>query len=87
MSVIDFPKGVHRRRLPEDAIPFGKDRHAIIFPMDGKWAIAHQDEGGGSLVSGLTKEQAMEDGINLVMEYRGTLSVRNDNPDEAGGVA
>lgn len=87
MSVIQFPTLPRRIPLPEDAIPVGKDRHACIFPMEGKWAIAEMDEGGGSLASGLTKQQAVERGLEIVMHYRGTLSIHNHNPDENQGVA
>lgn len=87
MSVIKFPR-TYRQPLPHDAVPIGKERHGVVFPVDAMWAFMETDEGGGSLVTGLTKEQAMVAGFELVMEYRGTLEIRNTPPDdELGGAA
>lgn len=82
MTVVNFP-AVFRHRLPDDAVPKGKDRHAEVFPYQGKWAVIHTDDGGGSFRTDLTKRQAVADAIDLVMNYCGTLTVTNHNPDEA----
>lgn len=86
MSVIKFPRE-YRQPLPDDAVPLGKERHAVIFPIDAMWAFMETDEGGGHLVTGLTKEQAVVSGFELVMEYRGTLEIRNTPPEEPEGAA
>jgi len=51
--------------------------------LDGKWALIEQDEGGGFIASGLTKRQAIQSALEIVMEYRGTMTVLNHNPDDA----
>jgi hypothetical protein len=66
MTVVQFPRQC-RHKLPEDAIPKGRDRHATVFPFKGKWAMTEQDEGGGSFVTGLTKKQAIAGAVELVM--------------------
>jgi hypothetical protein len=76
MTVVAFPRR-YRHQLPADAIPSGKDRHAYVFPHEGKWAVLECDEGGGSFFTSLTKAQAVQTGIELVMDYTGTLEVRN----------
>lgn len=81
-TVVNFP-GRFKPRLPDDAVPKGKDRHVEVFPFKGKWALINTDDGGGSFATGLTKQQAMADAIDLVMNYFGTLTVTNHNPDEA----
>jgi hypothetical protein len=82
MTVVKFPR-CYRHPLPEDAIPRGRDRHATVCPLDGKWALIEQDDGGGFIASGLTKRQAIQSALEIVMEYRGTMTVLNHNPDDA----
>jgi hypothetical protein len=86
MTVITFPKA-YRKPLPPDAIPAGRERHAIVFPYNGKWSFMEMDEGGGNLIGGLTKRQAIISAVELVLDYCGTLEVRNTPMDECGGAA
>lgn len=87
MTVVQFPRQ-YRAPLPDDAFPRGRERHAIVFPMDGKWAFMEMDEGGGSLVSGLTKHQALQSAVELAMEYGGTFELQNGSiDDEPRGVS
>lgn len=79
-NVVCFPKPF-KCPLPADAIPQGKDRHAMVFPWEGKWAMIETDDGGGSYVTGLTKEQAVQGAVELVMQYRGTMCLRNEPPE------
>lgn len=71
-----------RRPLPSDAFPKGRERHVVVFPDDGAWCVMETDEDGGSLVTGLTKEQAVYDAVETVMVYRGTMEVRNTPLDD-----
>jgi hypothetical protein len=81
MTVVNFPRQ-YRPPLPADAIPSGRDRHAVVCPFEGAWALIETDDGGGSIATGLTKDQAVHGGIELVMRYRGTLQVLNVCADE-----
>jgi hypothetical protein len=44
------------------------------------------DEGGASFATGMTKAQAVQSAIELVMDYCGTMEVLNRNPEENTGV-
>ena len=86
MSIVTFPRA-YRHPLPADAIPAGRERHAIVFPMKSKWAVMEMDDGGGSLTGGLSKAQAILHAVDLAIEYCGTFEVRNSPPDEDGAAA
>lgn len=77
-NVVRFPKR-YRHPLPADAIPSGKDRYGWVFPYEGKWAFLESDDGGSSFITGVTKQQAMDMAVELVMDYRGTLRIDNDD--------
>ena len=79
--IVDFPKRF-RHQLPSDAIPRGRERFGEVFPLDGAWVFVATDDGGGHIMAGLTKAQAMNEGLRLVLDYAGTLTVLNHNPDE-----
>ena len=86
MTVVQFP-GKCRAPLPDDAFPRGRERHAVVFPVNGKWAIVEEDDGGASYVSGLTKHQALQAAVELAKQYGATFTVQNvPLYDELSGV-
>jgi hypothetical protein len=72
-----------RKPLPPDAFPSGRERHAVVYPDDGAWCVMETDEDGGSIVSGLTKAQAVQHAVEIVLIYHGTMEVTNTPPDNS----
>jgi hypothetical protein len=74
--VVPFPKP-YRHPLPPDAIPRGRERHVVVFPRRGKWSCLDSDDGGCSQADGMTKERAIQAGLEYVMEMTATMEVIN----------
>jgi len=78
MNVVRFPKQF-RHPLPADAPTSQRVSSVYVFPDQGKWAVLESDDGGGSLFTFRTRDEALAAGIDWLRHRQGALVVQNSS--------
>ena len=76
-ALIQFPRPF-RHPLPADAIAW-RSRHVVVFPHAGRWAWLMTDDWGGAGDENLSKIEALQVGLQYVVEDHATLQVIADD--------